>query len=58
MSGDMAYSAFGDGPPVLFIRPVMPSSANPAGLTRWAEQRPFAQLGKHFTVHTLSRRPL
>jgi pimeloyl-ACP methyl ester carboxylesterase len=55
--GDMAYLAAGNGPPVVFIRTVMPSSDNPTGMTRWVEQRPFAKLARHFTVYSVSRRP-
>ncbi|WKG04135.1 alpha/beta fold hydrolase [Mycolicibacterium sp. HK-90] len=55
--GDMAYLAVGVGPPVISIRPVMPSSDNPRGLTRWAEQRALAALTRHFTVYSIGRRP-
>lgn len=55
--GNMAYIAEGTGPPLVSIRPVMPSSDNPTGLTRWAEQRSLAALARHFTVYSVGRRP-
>lgn len=55
--GDMAYVAAGDGPPVVSIRTVMPSSDNPTGLTRWADRRWLAKLFRHFTVYSVGRRP-
>lgn len=55
--GDMAYIAVGTGAPVVSIRPVMPSSDNPTGLTRWAEQRSLKALARHFTVYSIGRRP-
>jgi pimeloyl-ACP methyl ester carboxylesterase len=53
----MAYTAVGDGPPAVWIRTVMPTTANPTGLTRWAEQRTLSELTRHFTVYAVGRRP-
>jgi pimeloyl-ACP methyl ester carboxylesterase len=55
--GGMSYVAVGEGPPAVFIRTVMPSSDNPTGLTRWAEQRSLAKLARRLTVYSVGRRP-
>lgn len=57
LAGGIAYLAYGDGPPLVMVRTVLPSSANPTGLARWAELRSITPLARHFTVIAIGRQP-
>ncbi|MDQ1657678.1 MAG: hypothetical protein QOD41_2761 [Cryptosporangiaceae bacterium] len=48
---------FGKGDPLVVFRTVLPDSANPTGLTRWAELRFLKPLAARFRMLIIGRRP-
>jgi pimeloyl-ACP methyl ester carboxylesterase len=57
LAGGAAYLEFGTGSPLVVFRGVLPDSANPTGVARWAELRALKPLSTRFTVLTVGRRP-
>ena len=55
--GSLAFLAYGSGPPLVFLRGLSPSNANPHGLARWSEARFLAPLAQHFTVYAVNNPP-
>ncbi|MFI7122524.1 alpha/beta fold hydrolase [Amycolatopsis sp. NPDC049868] len=57
LAGGAPYFEFGTGSPLVVFRTVLPDSANPTGVARWAEMRSLKPLAARFTVLTVGRRP-
>ena len=57
LQGPLAFLAYGSGPPLVFLRGLSPSTANPHGLARWSEARFLAPLAQHFTVYAVNNPP-
>ncbi|MFE5502188.1 MULTISPECIES: alpha/beta fold hydrolase [Amycolatopsis] len=57
LAGGAPYFEFGTGSPLVVFRTVLPDSANPTGVARWAEVRSLKPLAARFTVLTVGRRP-
>ncbi|WP_037463991.1 alpha/beta fold hydrolase [Shimazuella kribbensis] len=55
--GKYPYLCFGEGPPLVVLRGIMPSNENSKGIARWAELRMLKPYAQHFTVYSISRRP-
>lgn len=57
LPGGLPVLTAGQGPPLVVLRQFAPNNANPVGLWRWAELRPFAALMRERQVHLVSRMP-
>ncbi|WP_308248559.1 alpha/beta hydrolase [Nocardia sp. MH4] len=53
----MPYLAFGDGPPLVFLRWFTPDHANPRGWMRSSEIKTMAPLARNFRVYAVNRAP-
>lgn len=57
LPGGLPVLTAGQGPPLVVLRHFAPNNANPVGLWRWSELRPFAALMRERRVHLVSRKP-
>jgi pimeloyl-ACP methyl ester carboxylesterase len=57
LTGDVPCLVYGDGPPLLFVRTLMPRTGNPTGVARAAEARLMKPLARHHTIYSVGHRP-
>ncbi|MFC0113399.1 alpha/beta fold hydrolase [Kibdelosporangium aridum] len=57
LHGGMPALAYGEGPPLVFIRTILPNAGNPTGMSRLTETRQLNRLTRGRTIYSIGRRP-
>ncbi|ALG07418.1 alpha/beta fold hydrolase [Kibdelosporangium phytohabitans] len=57
LHGGIPALAYGQGPPLVFVRGLVPQAGNPDGRSRWAETRQMDRLARGRTIYSVGRRP-
>lgn len=57
LHGDMSGLAYGHGPPLVYVRGLVPQATNPTGGSRLVETRQLDRLARGRTVYSIGRRP-
>ncbi|WP_168211411.1 alpha/beta fold hydrolase [Actinosynnema sp. ALI-1.44] len=57
LHGGIPALAYGQGPPLVYVRGLVPQAGNPDGRSRWVETRQMDRLARGRTIYSVGRRP-